>query len=199
MGEFFENLWNYLYEAYIKMDGSVEVQGSLVTIGTVVLGLYIGSLIACIVMTYNRQLLGSIVRKMISMEISTPENAKTVEELGYKKNVFVRSFFRDSEALHRVVKCVEAEEFYAEQKLEKEERDAERAKNKKIRKFKEETYRIDVDNDRFYIPEELKDVAEKRFNKKGSTWVTTLLAILVLTAVFIAIIFFLPWFMGMLA
>lgn len=199
MGEFFGNLWNYLYEAYVKMDGSMDSQGSLVTIGTVALGIYIGCLVACVVMTYNRQLLGSVVRKMISMDISTRENARTVEELGYKKNFFIRGFFRDSEALHRVVRCVEEEDFYSEQAQAKSECDAKRAENKKIRRFKEEVYRIDVDGDRFYIPEELKEVAQKRFEKKGSTWVTTLLAILVLTLVFIALIFFLPWFFGVIS
>ena len=167
MGEFFDSIWNYLYEAYIKTDGSLGGQESLVTVGTVVLGLFIGSIIACVVMTYNRNLLGAVVRKILELEITTRENAKTIEELGYKKNVFIRGFFRDSESLRRVVKCVEEEDFYAEQTKEKEELDNARKENKRLPKYKEKIYRVDVDNDHFYIPEDLRDVAEKRFNKRG--------------------------------
>ena len=194
MGEFFDSIWNYLYEAYIKTDGSLGGQESLVTVGTVVLGLFIGSIIACVVMTYNRNLLGAVVRKILELEITTRENAKTIEELGYKKNVFIRGFFRDSESLRRVVKCVEEEDFYAEQTKEKEELDNARKENKKLPKYKEKIYRADVDNDHFYIPEDLRDVAEKRFNKRGSGWSSMIFAIIALTAVFIALLFFLPWF-----
>ena len=79
-------------------------------------------------------------------------------------------------------------------KLEKakEELEVARAENKKLPKFKEQIYRADVDTNHFYIPENLKDVAEKRFNKKGSGWVSMIIAIIVLTAVFIALLFVLP-------
>ena len=199
MGEFFDSIWNYLYEAYVKTDSSFGGQDSLVTVGTVVLGLFIGSIIACIVVMYNRNLLGTVVRKMLSLEISDRENAKTIEELGYKKNIFIRSFFRDSESLRRVVKCVEEEDFYAEQKKLQEDIEAARAENKKLPKFKERIYRADVDNDHFYIPEDLRDVAEKRFNKKGSGWVAMIIAIVVLTAAFIALLFVLPLIFDLIA
>lgn len=192
MAEFFDSIWNYLYEAYVKTDSSLGGQDSLVTVGTVVLGLFIGSIIACIVIMYNRNLIGTVVRKMLSLDVSTREDAKTVEELGYKKNIFIRNFFRDSASLHSVVKCVEEEDFYAEQEKAKEELEAARAENKKLPKFKEQIYRADVDTNHFYIPENLKDVAEKRFNKKGSGWVSMIIAIIVLTAVFIALLFVLP-------
>ena len=199
MAGFFNSVWNYLYEAYIKTDNTLGGQDSLVTVGMVVLGLFIGSIIACVVMMYNRKLLGTVVRKILAQEITTRQSAKTIEELGYKKNVFIRGFFRDSESLRRVVKCVEEEDFYAEQKSEKEELDEERAKNKKLPKFKEQIYRVDVDTDHFYIPEDLRDVAEKRFNKKGSGWGSLILATLALTAIFIALLFALPWLFSMIS
>ena len=199
MADFFSSVWNYLYSAYIEMDGSFGDSDTLVTIGMVVLGLYIGSVIACVIMTYNRQLLGTTVRKMLSMEINSRENAKTVEELGYKKNFFIRSLFRDSESLRRVIKCVEEDDFYEEQEKEREESEAAREENKKLRKFKTKIYRADIDNDHFYIPQDLHDLAERRFNKKGSTWVSMLLAILALTGIFIALLFFLPWFFGLIS
>ena len=135
----------------------------------------------------------------MAQEITTRENAKTIEELGYKKNVFIRGFFRDSESLRRVVKCVEEEDYYADQQNLKEENDKARESNKKLRKFKEQIYRVDVDADHFYIPEDLRDVAEKRFNKKGSGWGSLILATLALTAIFIALLFLLPWLFSMIS
>ena len=199
MAGFFNNAWNYLYEAYIKTDSTLGGQDSLVTVGMVVLGLFIGSIIACVVMMYNRKLLGTVVRKILAQEITARENAKTIEELGYKKNVFIRGFFRDSESLRRVVKCVEEEDYYADQQNLKEENDKARESNKKLRKFKEQIYRVDVDADHFYIPEDLRDVAEKRFNKKGSGWGSMIIAILALTAIFIALLFMLPWLFSMIS
>ena len=198
MADFFSSVWNYLYEAYIEMDGSFGGSDTLVTVGMVVLGLYIGSVIACVIMTYNRQLLGTAVRKMLSMDITSRENAKTVEELGYKKNFFIRSLFRDSDSLRRVIKCVEEDDFYADQEKEREELEEARKENKKLRKFKTKIYRADIDNDHFYIPQDLHDLAERRFNKKGSTWVSMIFAIIALTVIFVALLFFLPWFFGLL-
>ncbi len=198
MAEFFSSVWNYLYEAYVATNESMGGGDTLVTVGMIVLGIYIGSVIACVIMTYNRQLLGIAVRKMISMEIFTREDAKTVEELGYKKNFFIRSLFRDSESLRRVIKCVEEDDFYAEQEKEREELETARAENKKLPKYKTKIYRADVDNDRFYIPEDLRDLAAKRFDKKGSTWISMIFVILALTVIFIAVLFFLPWFFGLL-
>ena len=199
MAEFFNSIWSYLYEAYIKTDSSLGGQDSLVTVGTVVLGLFIGSIIACVVIMYNRNLLGGVIRKMLSLDISTRESAKTVEELGYKKNIFIRSFFRDSESLRRIVKCVEEDDFYAEQETIKEKLDEARKENKKLPKFREQIYRADVDNDHFYIPENLREIAEKRFNKKGSGWVSMIVAIIALTAIFIVLLFTLPLLFDFLA
>ena len=197
MAEFFSSIWNYLYEAYVATNESLGGGDTMITVGMIVLGIYIGSVIACIIVTYNRQLLGIAVRKMISMEIFTRESAKTVGELGYKKNFFIRSFFRDNESFRRVVKCVEEEDYYAEQEKEREELEAAREKNKKLPKHKTTIYRADLDNDRFYIPEEMRSLAEKRFNKKGSTWISMIFAILALTVIFVVILFFLPWFFGL--
>ena len=81
----------------------------------------------------------------------------------------------------------------------KEELEAARKENKKLPKFKELIYRVDVDNDRFYIPENLREVAEKRFNKKGSGWVSMIIAVIALTAIFIVLLFTLPLLFDFLA
>ena len=196
---FFEKLWAYLYDAYFNMGKDYENLGGdenhLVSVGIVVFGIYIGCIIACAVMAYNRQVVGSAVRRMLSEEIHSRENAKTLLELGYKKNFFIRSLFRDSVSLRKVVKCVEEEDFYAEQEAARVEYEQEREQNKKLPRFRERTYRVDVATDKFYIPEEQKFTAEVKFQKKGSTWVSMLVGIIILTVAFFAILLFLPWFL----
>ena len=197
---FFGDVWNYLYDAYFNMGSGYENLGtdttSLITVGTIVFGVYIGAIIACVIIFYNRQVVGSAVRKLLDEKIFDREKALTISDLGYKKNFFVRTLFRDSNALHRVVKCVEEEDFYAEQDAEREEHEKRVASGEKLPKFRDEIYRIDVENDRFYIPEELEITALTKFRKKGSTWLSMVVAIVILTVAFFAVLFFLPGFLG---
>ena len=197
---FFEDVWNYLYDAYFNLGSGNENLGSetshLVTVGSVVFGLYIGALIACAVMVYNRQIVGSAVRRMLDSKIHKREDAITLSELGYKKNFLIRSMFRDSHSLRRVVKCVEEEDFYAEQNAARVEYDKKREAGEKLPRFREEIYRVDIENDHFYIPEELEITAVTKFRKKGSTWISMIISIVILTVAFFVILLFLPWFLG---
>lgn len=197
---FFEKLWAYLYDAYFNMGKDYENLGGdgnhLVSVGIVVFGIYIGCIIACVVMAYNRQVVGSAARKILEKEIVSREKAQTVSELGFKRNFLVNSFFRDNAALRRVVKCVEEEDFYAEQEKDRLAYEEKRKENKKLPKFREEIYRVDVSNDHFYIPEEAVDMAHKRFGKKGFTWLSAALGIVLLTVIFFAVLIVLPWILG---
>ena len=199
---FFEDVWKYLYDAYFNMGNGYENLGTdgspLMTVGTVVFGIFAGTLIACIVMFYNRQVVGSAVRKMLDEKICDREHAARLSDMGYKKNFFIRTLFRDSNSLHKVVKCVEEEDFYAEQSKARAEYDEKRASGEKLPRFREEIYRIDVDNDHFYIPEEREIDALTKYKKKGSTWVSMVIGIVVLIILFFALLLFLPWFLGLL-
>ena len=199
---FFEDIWNYLYDAYFNIgDGYANLgteSSPLITVGAVVFGVYIGIMIACVVMVYNRQVVGGAVRRMLEKKIHSKEDAITLSELGYKKNFLMRSMFRDSNSLRRVVKCVEEEAFYAEQNASKAEYDKKREAGEKLPRFREEIYRVDIENDHFYIPQDLELTATTKFRKKGSTWVSMVISIIVLTVAFFALLLFLPWFLGQL-
>ncbi len=199
---FFEDVWNYLYEAYFSVGEGYENLGTqgnhLITVGTVVFGLYIGALIACIAMFYNRQIVGGAVRRMLEKKIHKREEAITLSELGYKKNFLMRSLFRDSTSLRRVVKCVEEENFYAEQNASRIEYENKREAGEKLPRFRDEIYRVDIENDHFYIPEEQEIAAATKFRKKGSTWLSMIISVVLLTVAFFALLIFLPWFLGQL-
>ena len=199
---FFEDIWNYLYDAYFNIGDGYTNLGTeaspLITVGAVVFGLYIGIMIACVVMVYNRQVVGGAVRRMLEKKIHSKEDAVTLSELGYKKNFIMRSMFRDSNSLRRVVKCVEEEAFYAEQNKARTEYDKKREAGEKLPRFREEIYRVDIENDHFYIPQDLELTATTKFRKKGSTWVSMVISIIVLTVAFFVLLLFLPWFLGQL-
>ena len=197
---FFASLWNYLYEAYLNVDAGYQNLGfeknPLFSLRMTALGIFIGTIIACVIMAYHKQVLGAAVRKLISVKANSPESAKTLEELGYKKNIIFRNAFAYNSSLRRFVKCVGAEEFYREQNKKREEYEEKRANGQKLPPFKDAIYPIDPDSDKFYIPEDLRARAEIRFDKKGSGVLGTILSIIVICVLFIVLLFLLPLIFG---
>ena len=70
-----------------------------------VIGIYIGVIIASLCMYYNRHVLGALVRKLDADGCDSPENAKTLEALGFGKNIFVkiRHFFNTHKIQEKLV------------------------------------------------------------------------------------------------
>lgn len=197
---FFKNLWNYLYDVYLRVDGSYENIGfektPLFSLRLTVLGIFVGAIIACGIMAYNKQVIGNAIRKLIEQGANSPENAQTLKELGYNKNFLMRNAFRSSVTLRKTVKCVAEEEFYLEQKQRREEHEKKQAEGEKLPKFKEIEYLTDINTDRFYIPEESKIHAGMKFNKKGSGWLASILGMVILCVIFFAVLLVLPLIFG---
>ena len=160
------------------------------------LGIFLGAIIACVIMAYNKQVLGGAARKMIASEALSPERAMTLEELGYRKNIIMRNAFRSSVSLRRVVRCVGEEEFIAEQNERREEYEKRREAGESLPRFKEIDYVIDPDTDKFYIPEDLRIRAEIKFEKKGSGWVSSVITIALLCVLFFIVLLVLPMIFG---
>ena len=197
---FFKDLWNYLYDVYLRVDGNYENIGfektPLFSLRLTVLGIFLGAVIACVIMAYNKQVLGGAIRRIIGMQALCADKAMTLEELGYNKNIIMRNAFRGSSTMRRFVKCVGEQEFIAEQNTRREEYEKRRAAGETLPKFKEIEYVIDPDTDKFYIPEELRIRAEIRFEKKGSGWISTLVTILLMCVVFFIVLLILPMIFG---
>ena len=197
---FFEDVWNYLYDVYLRVDGNYENIGfektPLFSLRLTVLGIFLGAIIACVIMAYNKQVLGGAVRRMIGREALCADKALTLAELGYNKNVIMRNAFCSSSTMRRFVKCVGEQEFIEEQNGLREEYEKRVAAGEDLPKFKEIEYVIDPDTDKFYIPEDLRIRAEIRFEKKGSGWVSTLITILLMCVVFFIVLLILPMIFG---
>ena len=197
---FWGDIWDYFYDVYIRVDGNYENLGlekmPLFSIRLALLGIFIGSVIACIVMLYNKQIIGGIVRKLVADGCLTPESAKSVEELGFKKNPLIRNALLSDSTLRRFVKCVEEEAFYREQDTEREEYEKKRESEPSLPPFKDKKYLIDLENAHFYIPEEQRIGAEIKYEKKGSGWGSAIISIVVLAVIFFAVLLVLPMILG---
>ncbi len=191
-----EDLWEYIYGVYLGADGTYENLGfgssTVMSVRLVVLGLFIGVIIACIAMAYNKQVLGGFVRKLLADGCMSTESAKNLEELGYMKNPFIRGAVQKSVNLRRVVKCVEEDEFYARQNEEREIYEKKRTEEPSLPKFREQEYRVSASEDRFYIPEAMCETAERKFYAKGSSWLMTVIYIIVLCIAFFVLLLILP-------
>lgn len=191
---FWEEFWNDLYYdlGFSSYSNLGFDKGTIRSAGLIVLGIFIGIIIACVAMAYNKQVLGGFVRRVLSENCRSAEGAKTLEELGYKKNPFLRSAVQRSVSLRRVLHCVEEEEFYREQNEDREAYEKRRAEEPSLPKFREREYLVDPSRDHFYIPEDKSEMAERKFDAKGASWVSTIVWIVVIIVAFFVLLSFLP-------
>ena len=160
---------------------------------SIVVGIAIGFLIASCMAIFDRRVLGDFVRQVLSYECFSRESAKTLEELGYHKNSFVRGGLKNGATLRRVVKCVEEEVFYEKveaARVEFEKAHADDGKRKP--KFREPKFKMDPSVMHYYIPEEMKYTADVRFEKKGTGVHTLVLSFVLIAAITVALLFLIP-------
>ena len=176
-----KELWLYFYDTYYGNSVYYPNLGvdtaAMKNIKNLILAFCIGLSIAAFGAVYNKRVLGKFVRKLLKEECLSPESAKTLGELGFSRNIFVKLSLIFGTTLRRVVHCVEAEEWEEARK---------NAAGSKVVEFllPEKRYRNNFSTDRFYIPESYKYTAEIRFAKKGNSLLSlALTAVLGIVAV----------------
>ncbi|MBR6680560.1 MAG: hypothetical protein IKL59_04795 [Clostridia bacterium] len=193
---FLQDIANKYYDLYVAF--SVEYTNinvyatELKMILSFIIGIGVGIIIAAFMSLFTKRTLGDFVRRVIERDALSPESAKTLDELDYFDRLIIRRAVAKSVSLRRVLKCREEEEFYAEQKLKREEHEKKRAEDRSIGRFKETEYKVDADKDSFFIPEDLKYMAEIKFDKKGATLRAAIATSLITLIACIAIILALP-------
>ena len=146
---------------------------------------YFALIIASLLAWYNRVVLGSFPRAVLDGECNSPESAKTMSELGYKKNPFVLFSLRFGSMLRREISCVEAEAWAKENAG---------TKRSKFADFwlPEKKYKINFETDHFYIPEEKVDDIKRKFNPKGANLLSIILVCVISVLVCALLSFALP-------
>ena len=189
-----QEIWFYLRDTYLTDNNVYENldlgTGTLISVRMIIIGLFIGLIIAGFSAVFNKRVLGDFVRKMIAEEAFSPEKAMTLAELGYADKFAIANAVRRNPSLKRVVKCVEEEEF-DRQLAEKISASQEEGQNDpKEKRVKETFYKVNAKTDRFYIPEEMRYMADVKFEAKGTTWrgaiSFTILALVAMIALIVA-------------
>ena len=195
VGQYFSEAWNAWFSPDLGDYQYIGISGS--GLRSIIFGILIGFFVACCMTVFDRRVLGDFVRHVLANDCLSKEKAMTLEELGYLRNTIIRSSLKNGVSLRRVIKCVEEEDFRREIALRREAFLAENAENKGAR-FKEPKFRVDPSTMHFYIPEELKYVADVKFEKKGANFVTLLLATLLFFALAAVAFFVVPDLLQML-
>ncbi|MBQ3014301.1 MAG: hypothetical protein IJD75_04095 [Clostridia bacterium] len=166
-------LISYFRETYFSIrfgayDNFSVTEQTANIVNKIIPALIIGIIIAAIATVYCRHVVGQFVRTLIEKEALSPESGVTLFDTGAFRSTVVRRELCRGAFFKKVVRCREEEAFIAE-------------------KGSDTSYQIDFTRDHFYIPEELKDRAEIRFNPKGSSWLTVVLTA-VLTPIVVGLI-----------
>ncbi len=166
IGQYFRNYFEQMNSAEYENLGFGG--SSMITIPMIVIALAVAIILASVAAIINKTVFGDFVRAVISAEALSKESAKTLEELGYDEKLIIRRSVRKGTNLRSVIRCVEEEEYNERARIAKEEYEKNTDPHKP--KFVEIPYKVDPDNDHFYIPEENKYKADMKFDKKGTSW-----------------------------
>lgn len=199
----FTEWWDNFYQTHFSTSGDYEnlgiSDGGIMSLESIVIGIAVGFFIASCMAIFNRRVLGDFVRQVLSSECHSPESAKTLEELGYHKNAFIRGSLKGGVSLRRVIKCVEEEAFYAEVAKKRAEFEAKHANSQgKAPKFREPKFEVPLLSRHYYIPEELKYIADVKFEKKGTNWIVLVLAFVLFAAIAVGFLLAVPELLQML-
>ncbi len=144
----------------------------------VVWGLFIGFAVASLMAVYNKGLIGGFVKAILSNECFDEASAKTITELGYGTDRFVKSALRTNTVLLRFVSRVDAPDENGNPVVPKKSRGGHDI--------------IDFETARFYIPEELKYRAEVRYSRRGTNIISLIVTIIILAAAAFGVLFLVP-------
>ena len=144
-----KELIEYFEDKYFSVDpGRYEHinlgSGTLVSMQGIVLGLFVGIIIAAAVACYDKNRLGAFVRALVKEQCLWPEKAQTLYDLGFMKNSGVKASLRSPNQLGKIVHCVEKEAY---EKQVEEARAAYAAEHGDDKDFFMPAYRINFETD----------------------------------------------------
>ncbi len=197
--KFFEKI----YKNYICVNPDDYGLGINVEINKVLFFIMLGLCAACIITNYYNSYMRLILKKLFRSEAFGEDNSKSLAFLGLSDNKRILKFLaREGGALKRVVftageKKLTYEEYIAVEKQKK----AKKKNKKKEEKTKDikENKLSDISSKSFYIPEDMKDYAEKWLSKNDASLLKTILSCSLIFAFYIAILFIMPSLLSLIS
>ena len=182
---FFEKIDETLFTPNFDTYEHLTFLNDPLTFKWLILGVYFGLVIASLVMFYNKNVLGELIRRLDEVGALGAESAKTLDELGFSKNIFIKLSLKRGNTLRKLVAIAPAEGEACERDLT-------------LFLASVEGIKYSVDTERFYLPQSKRDVAVGRFRRKGSGWLSVVLMAVVGLAVVIAIMKLAPSVAGII-
>ncbi len=167
-----------------------ELRNPFISLELIVWSLFAGFIIAALMAIYNKRLIGGFVKQILREECLSPETAKTVTELGYGTDWFIKNALRTDTVLRRFVVRIDKEKPEGEDS-ETAESPENAGKNKKAPRSPKHDV-IDFETAKFYIPEELKYRADVRYASKGTNFFMFGVCVVVFAAAAFAAIYIIP-------
>lgn len=213
------SIWQRFVELFSpelgKYDNFNFNETSFVAVKYVIIGIFFGIVLASASALFNRRVLGRFIRALIKQDATSPESAKTLSELGFDKNPFVKYSLTRGYTLRKSTSCVEREEYLRSlEKPSDEEAVNEGAEKpseadptasgdgsdsaKKVKKIsvREALYKKefvpDLKSAHFYIPEDKKYSMDVKFEAKGTNVPTFILTVVISLILVGAAVIFLP-------
>ena len=209
-----EDLKNWLYNFFNpELTGYTNFDfgsGEMLNIRIIIFGIFIGVLAASLYTIYVKNVIGAFVRKLLSEECLSEDRAKTLDELGFSNNIFVRRALRGSLLRSTVTHVLPANDIAAQatgniEPVENAEAVANSGSKENAEAVKDaeekggissqnqpQTKPCATDSVRYYIKEERKHISQMRFNARGSGWPTFFFVLLISVICIFLIFAFLP-------
>ena len=168
-------------EMVITMNGIIRTLNSLTdsTLGMLIVSLAFGVFLALLFTLFQRCVIGVFIRRLIQSNSFSPDNAKTLDELGIKKNVFVFSALKRRKSLLNSLTLSREEATFTA-----EEADAAKEKKRRVKR--------DIKSLHFYIPDSRRKKAEALFCDKSLNPILVVLSFLLLLAAMLLLIKLIP-------
>ena len=165
---------------------AVTVSNPVITLSTAIWGIYIGAVIGWAAVLFNKFVPGTVVRRILSLGLFSPDKAMTVDEMKIKFPL-LRYMLRDGSSLRRTVKS-----------REEEEKGLLPEKKGFIASLAPDPKRP-VKTQHFYIPEDIRFRAEARYSTGfGDIAALVIGAVVLLAAAFVLFNFGIPAIMDLL-
>ena len=165
-----------------KQYTNLKFYNRIVTLKTVLWGIWAGFAAGLVITYYNKVYLGSLVRYLIENGIFSEDKALTTEETGIKHTWLLKRSLKNGSLLRKYISIANPEDT-----VKKVAQSPASEKLRKVFLAHPEKYSYDFDRMKLYIPEDKKYQAEARFeNKKKNPW-TLIIWIASLTALAILV------------
>ena len=153
----------------------IQNSNGSVTPELIIWALLIGFCIALAMALFSKRYMGKFVHTLLSQKIDAPEKAKTLEELGYKNNPFVRMALVGKSAYSGLIFEKSEEVIYKGDSV-----------LPAVRR------KVDFDSARFYIPKLLFPRAQIRYEKKGTHVMALVVGVIAFFALAMLALYYMP-------